>query len=243
MRSTLSLTLIVCLVGSALPVGAQQNSPTVGPLARAITREAARLATVQPTTPVDAGWSRVRRLAPGTELLVTVKGAQSENRYLVAGDESDLTVLNVRDPALPTAARDTLRDLASTHPEHFMAAQKGGQFMLAKHVRVAPEGVFVADQKVADLMQVVETIARNDVAEISGPVPYSPGHEALVGLGVGAAAGGGLALLLCHGLGGCDAGLMFGTAALFGGFSAGISLLPGGYHARHRPWEVIYRAP
>jgi hypothetical protein len=268
-KSALSLTLIACLMTSAFPAAAQnQTEPpasfdlrgpaTAGPLAQAAMREAVRLAAVgeprstgietvqQGGQSTESNWSRVRKLAPGTEIIVTVKGSPPATRYFVAADESDLTVLNVADPTLPRAAREVLRDVASTHPEHFLAAQKGGQFVLEKNIRVAPDGVFVADRKVADLTQVIETIARNDVAEISGPVPYSPGHEALVGLGVGAAIGAGIYLLLCHGFGGCggaDVGPLLGTAALFGGIFAGISLLPGGYHARHRPWEVIYRAP
>ena len=266
MKSALSLTLIACLMTSAVSAAGQnQTEPaasfdlrgpaTAGPLARAAMRESVRLAAVgepwstgietvqQGGQSTEANWSRVRTLAPGTEIIMTVKGLPPATRYFVAADESDVTVLNVVDPTLPRAAKKLLRDVASTHPEHFLAAQKGGQFVLEKNVRVAPDGVFIADRKVADLRQVVEIIARNNVAEISGPVPYSRRHEALVGLGVGAAAGAGIGLLLCSGLGGCDVGPILGVAAQFGGLFAGISLLPGGYHARHRPWEVIYRAP
>ena len=37
---------------------------------------------------------------------------------------------------------------------------------MPKNVRMGPDGVFVANRKVADLGQVVENIARTDVAEI-----------------------------------------------------------------------------
>ena len=118
MRLVVSLALVTSLMGSALPVAARQHTPMTGLIARSITQAAARFATVQQSTPVDSEWSRVRRLAPGTELVVIVTGSRPANRYFVAGDASDLTVLNVGDPALPAAARDVLRNLASTHPEY-----------------------------------------------------------------------------------------------------------------------------
>ena len=91
MKSTPSLTLIVCLVASALPVTAQEK----GPLARAVTREAVRLAAVQSGgTPAESNWSRVRGLASGTDVVVTVQGSKPARRRMVQADESTLTVQN-----------------------------------------------------------------------------------------------------------------------------------------------------
>ena len=180
MKPALSLTLILTFVTSARPVMAQERVTSLeppGPLARAMTHEAVRLAAAGESTassadavqegdkPVaDSNWSRVRKLAPGTEITVLVKGYLP--RYFVAGDESTLTVLNVTDPTLPRAARDVLRDVVSKHPEDFRAAQQHETFVMPKNVRVGPDGVFVADRKVADLGQVIENIARTDIAEI-----------------------------------------------------------------------------
>ena len=50
MKSVLSLTLIVCLLESALPLTAQEQTERTGPLAKAVTREAVRLATAGETT-------------------------------------------------------------------------------------------------------------------------------------------------------------------------------------------------
>src|SRR5437867_11778883 len=111
MRSAVSIALVTSLIGSALPVAAQQHTPMPGPIARSITREATRFATVQQSKPVDSEWSRVRKLAPGTELIVIVKGSQPSNRYFVAGGGSDLAVLDVGASWLPARARDGLRDL------------------------------------------------------------------------------------------------------------------------------------
>src|SRR5712692_2421502 len=54
MKAALSLTLVVCLVGSALPVTAQNRiSGSSGPIARAIEREAIRLSTAGGPTIFD----------------------------------------------------------------------------------------------------------------------------------------------------------------------------------------------
>src|SRR5258706_11660551 len=73
------------------------------------------------------------------------------------------------DNPLPRASTRTLRDIASHHPEYFAAMQKSGTFG-QDNMRVGPDGVFVANRTVAELGQVVETIARNDIREIRGPV-------------------------------------------------------------------------
>jgi hypothetical protein len=267
MKLALSLTLIVCLLASAFPVAAQETetlvsfgvpspaSPrTTGPLARAITREAVRLVAEPSASAVEAiqqggksaasDWSRVRRLAPGTEIIiVTVKGSPSGRRFFVAGDESGLTVLNVDDSALPAAVTGVLRDTAADHPEYFVSVQKGGTFLLDKNVRVAPDGVFVADRKVADLQHVVETSARNEVVEIKTRQKGRGvwGHLGpLGGYFVGGMSGGyvaGFACLKAH----ChsDTG-PFLVGMLVGGIAGGVY----GFHAANRETEnVIYRAP
>jgi hypothetical protein len=169
MQTALSVTLIVYLAGSARPATAQNrfDAPTSGSIARAVTREAVRLAAGQPHEPVDQDWSRVGQMKPGTEIVVTVKGSPPAERHCVAADEADLTVLNLTDPTLPAAARDVLRDMAANHPDYFALADK--QSFVNGTVRVAPDGVSFADRKVADLGQVVETIARNDIDEIKTP--------------------------------------------------------------------------
>lgn len=223
-RSGLSLTLIGCLVTLALPVTAQEQtepgsfdirgpgSPTTsGPLTRAVTREAVRLAAAggptapgiesvqQSGKPARSDWSRVLKLAPGTEIVVTVNGASPAQRYFVAAEESDLTVLNLTEPTLPANARDVLRDVASNHPEYFLAVRQHGTFVLPKNVRMVPDGVFVADRKVADLGQVVENIVRTDIVEIAiatrttrtrgSAIWSSVERHARIGAGVGALIG------------------------------------------------------
>jgi hypothetical protein len=234
---------------------AQGQTMAAGSFARAVTREAARLAAVQPGgSPVESNWSRVRRIVPGTELTLNIKGSPpGVQRYFVAGDDSDLTVLNVAGPGLPATARDVLRGLALRNAGDFPAAQQGRQITLEKNVRIGPDGVFVSDRKAADLGEIVEKIGRDEVGEITTQVKGRGfwGHLGAVGgYFVGAMAGGlsgGFgAGLTCQAASGradrCDGpsftGLFVGEIA--GGFAGGAY----GYHAAHRVTEVvIYRAP
>jgi hypothetical protein len=260
MKSGLSLTLMICFVGSALQVTAQDlesfdlrgsgaAQATVGPLSRAAAREAVRLvAAGEPPPPglktVEQGdesnWSRVRTLVPGTEIIVTVHGSLPRGRYVIEVGESDLTVLNVTDPTLPRAVTRVLQNLASKHPEYLTRTPMAGQFV-DQAVRVGSDGVFVADQKVADLQHVVETNAREEIAEIKirrkGQGVW--GHLGLLGgYFVGAMTGGYVAGFACQAAG-CDTGA-FLSGMLVGGIAGGVH----GFRASNRETEdVVYRAP
>lgn len=242
MRSARLLSLIASVVGSALPAAAQQNTLTIDPIARSVTREAARFATVQQSQPVEADWSRVHRLVPGTEITVKVKGSPPTQRYFVAVNDSDMTVLTLT-AALPPAVRDGLGDIASRHPEYFPSAQKGGTLVLENNVRVGRDGVFVAERKVADLKQVIEQIDRNDVAEIKTvKVGSSVFGCVLAGYFLGGFAGG-----LAGGYIGAaaspdrDAGFMRGMVV---GMPIGATLVYRKCRNRDRiPAALIYHAP
>jgi hypothetical protein len=244
MRLARSITLVGCLATSTSPAAAQDRiEVTPGPIVQAIAREAVRLAVDPRSGSADVEWSRVRKLAPGTEIIVTVEGSQPGARYVVRGDESELTVLNVADQPLPAAATGVLRDVASNHPDYFSAAQQRGTFVLQKSVRLRLDGVFVGDQRVADLAQVVQTIARSDIAEIKvrqkGRGVW--GHLGpLGGYFVGAMSGGfvaGLAGQAVVGRDRSDTGA-FLAGALVGGIAGGLY----GFRAANRETEdVIYR--
>jgi len=82
-------------VTSTLPLEAQDRmESTAGPITRGIAREAARLTVDQTASSDDAEWSRVRKLASGSEIIVTVEGAQPVERRVVRVDESSLTLSN-----------------------------------------------------------------------------------------------------------------------------------------------------
>ena len=247
MKSLLSLSLIACLVASAVPVTAQGQSETptpfdirslpsqatAGPLARAVMREADRLAVAGaliPSSsdavqqgegpPAESNWSRVRTLAPGTEIIVTVKGSTPARRYFIAADESGFTMLNLAAVGLQFTAARVLRDMASRHPEDLQAAQNLGQ--------------------------VVENIARTDVAEIHAlPKPFwnSVHRHAKIGLGVGAVVGlvAGLASRRDECGSGCVPAFVFGGSLMGAEIGAMNGAVLGAITRMTQ--RVIYRAP
>jgi len=183
MKSILSLAVLLALIVSSVPVSAQQKP--LGPNTVDLTRKAARFAADQsngaPQHEVD--WGQLRDLKPGTEITVTKRDSQSSKRYMLAADDSELTVLNVSDPALPTDVKTALRETATTHPAWLANRQPGTTFELGKRLMVKPsEGLFVADQKVASLDQVVERITRNDAnaGDIVIKGPMSRGRKAAI---------------------------------------------------------------
>jgi len=192
MQLAVSIPLIVCLVTSTLPLEAQDRmQSTAGPIARGIAREAARLTVDQTASSDDVEWSRVRKLASGSEIIVTIERAQPVERRVarvvrvVRVDESSLTLSNG---------------------------------------------------------QVVERVARNDVAEIKTVKKGRGvwGHLGpLGGYFVGALSGGyavGLACQAVQGRDRCDSGA-FLLGALMGGISGGLYGLSA---ARRETEEVIY---
>jgi hypothetical protein len=168
-KSALSFTLIVCLMPSTVPLAAQENREPTGLLAAAIIREAVRLAAAEQSQRPD-DWPRVRRLAAGGEILVTTSASQSLARYYVQADDDELTVLNLSRPTLSPDARRVLLDTLSHHPEVF-----GPVPQVRSQVQVGPDGVFVAGQKVAELQEVLQRIARGDVLEIAIPTRTTRG--------------------------------------------------------------------
>jgi len=186
MQLAVSIPLIVCLVMSSLPLEAQDRmESTAGPIARGIAREAARLTVNQTASSTDAEWSRVRKLASGSKIIVTIEGAQPVERRVVGVDESSLTL---------------------SHG------------------------------------QVVERVARNNVAEIKTVKKGRGvwGHLGpLGGYFVGALSGGytvGLACQAVQGRNSCDSGaFLLGT--LMGGISGGLYGLSA---ARRETEEAIY---
>jgi hypothetical protein len=259
MKSALSLTLIVCLVASAAPVAAQEQTETLvsfgrpalaspmtaGFLTGAVTREAARLAAVPQSNRAQGDWARVIKLAPGTKITVTVKEPHPATRYFVAADDSQLTVLNLTDPTLPAATVRAVVDAASKHPSAF-ATPNDHEMFVSGSVRLGSDGVLVAGQKVADLGQIVERIERIDVVEITGPPAAqhligSKGKGALIGLGVGALVGG-LAGSRCYEACTGLLGALIG-AGIGAGIGTGIGEVATPDSTSRQKRGVLYRAP
>ncbi len=90
MNITLSLTLAVWLV--AAPLAATRGAPKSGRIAAAALRESTRMASASQDRFDDSNWLRIRQLAPGTEVIVTIRGSRAERRVFSSADASHLTV-------------------------------------------------------------------------------------------------------------------------------------------------------
>ena len=110
---------------------------------------------------------------------------------------------------------------------------------MEKNVRMGPDGVFVADRKVADLVQVVERYGRSDITEIrTAIVESNPVGCAFAGF-YGGGIIGGLPGAVIGGAVGRDTG-----PALLGmmvGWFVGAVYVYG--KCRHKPEKAIYYAP
>jgi hypothetical protein len=108
-----------------------------------------------------ATWKRVQRLDPGARVKITVAGTAVE-RYFVRADDHELIVLNLGAANLP---KRQLLNMAIDNPAWIAGTSK--TTYRDNNLRIGPDGVFVKDQKVADLAQVVERIPRDRVTLVA----------------------------------------------------------------------------
>jgi hypothetical protein len=221
---------------------------TPGPIARAVKTEAARLtANGQVRANDTPGWSRVKRLAAGTEILLTTRGSTPTARVFVQADDLDISVLNLSGPSLPVDVTRTLRKMALESPERFAAMRRGIGYTFGD-IHVGRDGVVVAGRHVADLDDILEQTSRTQVREVRTAKPRSSGARGTLGALAGAA-------------GGFFAGIYVGAAienewypcicddpGLKGALrGAPIGAIAGGvlgyYTFRRMATEIIYRTP
>ena len=115
----------------------------------------------------DSSWARVQRIKAGKTVTLTARDAQPAARIVIGATDDYLMVLNFSNPALPRSVKSALLDMASRGVQDFVNTQNGGTFLTNANVRIALDGMFVADIKVADLADVVERIDRVDVRLIT----------------------------------------------------------------------------
>jgi hypothetical protein len=154
-----------------------------------------------------------------------------------------LTIVNLSGSPIPLAAMRPLQDAMSSHANHFVEAQQGRTFLLSQHVRLAREGVFVRDQKVVGLDQMLEKIARAEVTTITSVVNERSVPWAIGGASAGAV--GGLYSFAWIGLTPCR-GSCSNEGALMGLALIGLPILGGvlGYQlGAHDVQRLVYRAP
>ena len=178
-------------------------------------------------------WSRVAELQSGAQITVATPSTPERVRVFVSADVTGVTVLNLDVPSLTPAAIAVLRDTATHHPEHFAAIKAGASFEQDR-VRLGRDGLFVAGRRIADYAQVVETLPRETIREIRGPVVA---RGSVAGMILGGWLG--FCVGVVPGLGGAKAGV--GGASLVGGVGLGGWL--GNRWSSHTVEDVVYRAP
>jgi len=198
-------------------------------------------ATAAESQPAASNWRRVTGLRPGLEITLATLGASEARRYVVHANDQGITVLNLAHISLPPDVRKGLREMAKEHPSSLLAARQGSSFT-RQTLRVGPDGVFAAGRKVIDLDDILVTVPRQDVLQISRHEKRGSGWGALAGgiagFVVGAQVGASLGFKQCGKT--CDdekvrmalsfIGLPIGAGAL--GYQAG----------RHTALVVEYRA-
>ena len=234
----ISLGLIVSVVAS----------PHAG-LADRLATKLVEAESQQPTKQqlARADWSRVRKLAAGTEVIVTVNSSQPKQRLLLSVDADTVTLLNLTLPGLPPSIVSMLRKAASANPEYLAGAQQHGTVLGNMNVRVDRDGPFLGERTLAALDQIVERIARTAVAEIDVR-SHSTAIAQSLRWGVGSGLVGGLVLGIANDP--CPPACEDGNLATFNSVllgaivGAGIGLVCGFIRAA-RPeatGAVVYRA-
>src|SRR5262249_31431147 len=170
---------------------------------------------------------------PGVSIAVSTTSTPWRARIFVSADASEVTVLNLEVPSWTPAATHALREMANRHPEYF-ALMQGSRSFEQDHVRIGRDGLFVADRKVAEFAEVVETFSRQAVLEIRGPVVAR-------GSVLGTIVGGwlGFSVGVVPGLGGAKVGLAWASVA--GAVTLGGWL--GNHWSSRTVDDVVYRAP
>jgi hypothetical protein len=107
-------------------------------------------------------WKRLQRLDPGARLKLTIGTAAAVERYFVQLNESDLIVLNLTPKNLP---RRQLLRMVADNPGWIANTSK--TTYRDNGLRIGPDGLFVRDQKVAELAEVVERIPRDRITSIT----------------------------------------------------------------------------
>ena len=104
--------------------------------------------------PID--WQKAQTLKPGTEVVLTVTGAQPAKVRFLYADETALLTLKPTAPKLPGGVEKLLFSVGSEWPGIFNT----GATYSSERLRVSRDGIFDRDKKLADLSDVVQQIAK-----------------------------------------------------------------------------------
>jgi hypothetical protein len=170
-----------------IPAHAAPQSPTE------VKSTASAKPRLQTTYVVDFNWSQVKRLLPGTEIMVRKPGVAVVRHYVLAVHEDEVKTLAVSDMAVEFAKQ--LRTAAVTHPDYLVQPQAGGTTIpLGGRVSLKDSAVFVGERRIAELQQFIVTISRQEIDSGSATLSTVPVNQLtkaakiLIGVGIGLAA-------------------------------------------------------
>src|SRR5215470_9831670 len=112
-----------------------------------------------------SNWSRVRTIIPGTRISVGIAGPDEVEQYFLDATDDAITLLDLTHRDLPRDARQTLIRIAEIRPLLFTATK--WTEATDGRIRVNQDGVFVKGRRIVALDDIVKTIDRGDVGEIS----------------------------------------------------------------------------
>jgi hypothetical protein len=176
----------VSAIGLALALCAQPGLAVAAddlvmrrPIARSLSREASRLAVERSGPAQNASWKAVRNLDPARPIVITTAAA-TVTRTFVAADDTTLTVLNLSKPGLSETSRRQLLALARAKPLA-LAGAADGSAKVFEAFRLAPDGVFLHDVKVAEPGELIERVPIGDVLTITASVRRGSAAAAVLG--------------------------------------------------------------
>ena len=252
MGKTLACVCVIALLPTRV-LGQAPGEPAPSPAPSQLSRSiASAIAAVPLDAPVPpsagdqdrdeaSGWLRVEALQPGTEVTLTVTGTPAVKAQLLVASHSAVFVLRPGGPKLSGRVSRALLGVGSQWPAVFSG---GAAYSLADGVRVADGGIFDGTRRVADLAQVVQRTAREDVSEIR-VAGQRKGNKRLAA--VGAVGGFLLGAYIGTALAFKDCGRSCGDEKFLAGLSVvGLPValgLLGYYGGSHSVGGMIYRAP
>jgi hypothetical protein len=240
MKAACHLAVGLSLLAAANPMDAQEVPPPAW-----LTQGIEKAAMAIPRTPAveqrgepQSDWSAVVALKSGLPIRVARAGAPPFPRRFAWADDAMIVVIDVDHPRVTREVRRALLDIVSTRPQD-LRRLADGLHIVHGNVRIGPNGVFVAAERVADLTDIVQQIPRREVAAITAPRRHASIVGGIVGGGIGGFVGYIIASRLA--LSTNNKAQAWVVPSLVGFPSAGALL--GSQADRGATERIIYRAP
>ena len=240
------IAISLALIYLIFPVAAvrAQNPPPANRIERAIALEAGRLAAIAQQPDDNDDWSRVKELAPGSEIVFTARGRATSSSLFVAADDASITVMTLERVSLRADEKRALIALIGRHPDAFSTTPSAS--VRNRDVRVEAGAVFANGRRIGGVGELIGRYVRGDVVDLGVMTPSHPiRNGALIGLGAGAAIGLAQITSNCAGRGEGVCAVPLLWSGMFAGIGAGSGAAIGALlssSADRRPM-LMYRAP